>query len=785
MDSQENNEIQMINSQDLVTTGLLKEGVFGYIYIGRFQNQNEEKIINKSFRGTINLEKLEYFYLDLCCISQMKDDHENVSKIIGYYDNPNMGIVMNYEGFYIRGKVINDLLTYLLHLRDEWERRRREFGDDAKRVPAIVHQEELHLFAIAIAKGCEYLHSKKITHGDLASRNILIDKNKTLKLSDYGMLNVKKYLVDNDFSTFSFRWLAPELIQKWKISAKGDVWSFGDVVWEIGTLGGMPYGDSDDTNILGLRFKYPYFKFYKEDNFTDEGARFLRHCFQLEPEKRPDFTNISNFLMNLGCKAGRNGECGLYKSLDTLPPNFKFPLTKHDLEEKTDMHIPPMNQTMFTEIKEIGYGTFGQVHLAQLLQPKQGHFKVAVKILYDNLEPIMALITEKLHEMKQHKNLVKIFGFSPQNEFIVMEYVMFSTDKDTELTGLEKYLKCLRRNLNNGSEIDYQELGWITVQIARGMAHLESLAVVHGNLAARNILINNAKMIKITDYFMPHAELKLTDKCRWASPELLNHGCYTIKSDVWAFGVVLWEIATFGGYPFGYMGTKELRNRMTETAIHPEIPSNIVCELQKLMNYCWKKNSIDRISFNEILFVLESWTSKKTIYLKYDFIPDLLMPPTKEECEKSRMMENGQSTQSANICNSSFLQKSSNSQKQFQERSLKNNSVTNLNVPATITTTPQPFPAVPTTSSQQFIPNQPFVLNRPPIFGNQPGFIPKSPPYDSQSYAFPPLTPMSPSPTRPPFQPKSISSPIYRNSYAQAAKSTGQTPKPIRFSPPN
>ena len=85
------------------------------------------------------------------------------------------------------------------------------------------------------------------------------------------------------------------------------------------------------------------------------------------------------------------------------------------------------------------------------------------------------------------------------------------------------------------------------------MKYLESLDIVHSNLTTKNVLINNAKILKITDFgkqgtgvYKSRVGEVTVVNYRWAAPELFINGSYSSKSDVWAFAVVLWEIATFG-----------------------------------------------------------------------------------------------------------------------------------------------------------------------------------------------------------------------------------------------
>ena len=81
------------------------------------------------------------------------------------------------------------------------------------------------------------------------------------------------------------------------------------------------------------------------------------------------------------------------------------------------------------------------------------------------------------------------------------------------------------------------------------MEHLEIRGVVHRNLAARNVLIDGNKNLKISDFGLSHSRVEYdVFGSRWSAPEVLKSKNYSSKSDVWAFGIVLWEIATLGNY---------------------------------------------------------------------------------------------------------------------------------------------------------------------------------------------------------------------------------------------
>ncbi|TGZ55457.1 hypothetical protein CRM22_010378 [Opisthorchis felineus] len=146
-------------------------------------------------------------------------------------------------------------------------------------------------------------------------------------------------------------------------------------------------------------------------------------------------------------------------------------------------------------------------------------------------------------------------------------------------------------------------------QIASGMAYLSSLKLIHRDLAARNCLVNDALTVKIADgnqYYRKRGRARLP--IRWMSPEALASAYFTIQSDVWSYGVVIWEIVTFAALPFSGLSHEEVIEHVTgggrlEVA---QWPTRLPSELQTLMLQCWSFEPSSRITFSEILSSLES-----------------------------------------------------------------------------------------------------------------------------------------------------------------------------------
>ncbi|XP_038109040.1 tyrosine-protein kinase receptor torso isoform X2 [Culex quinquefasciatus] len=185
--------------------------------------------------------------------------------------------------------------------------------------------------------------------------------------------------------------------------------------------------------------------------------------------------------------------------------------------------------------------------------------------------------------------------------------------------------------------LDHNELHDFAQQIACGMHHLEKIKITHRDLAARNILIDERKTLKISDFGMSRTGIYVNTRnkkvpLRWLSIEAMRDNFYSSKSDVWAFGVVLWEIGTLGGFPYPSVSNHELLaflqegNRMAK-------PDNITPELYELMQTCWKPNPDDRPSFREIRTFLEP---HRQIYIDFNAIePSYVFPPTAEQSRQT------------------------------------------------------------------------------------------------------------------------------------------------------
>eukprot|EP00794_Sanderia_malayensis_P015419 gene15419-16992_t len=286
-------------------------------------------------------------------------------------------------------------------------------------------------------------------------------------------------------------------------------------------------------------------------------------------------------------------------------PVYVDPTTYQDLADAVREFAKELDRDWIQLERLIGGGEFGDVYKGSLTRPLEDERTVAIKTLKSNANKKARddFLSEAAYMGQfENPNVIGLEGVVVKDRPIMIIIEFMSNG------GLDSYLQ------DNDGKFTYLQLLGMTRGVANGMTYLSELSFIHRDLAARNILVDENMVCKVADFGMSR---ELTDEetynttggkipVRWTAPEAIQFKKFTTASDVWSYGILTWEIMSYGERPYWDWGNYEVIERL---ASGYRLPPPMGCPkvVHDLMLSCWQKDRVKRPKFRDLRALIDKW----------------------------------------------------------------------------------------------------------------------------------------------------------------------------------
>uniref|UniRef100_A0AC11CUL3 EPH receptor A2 n=1 Tax=Ovis aries TaxID=9940 RepID=A0AC11CUL3_SHEEP len=281
------------------------------------------------------------------------------------------------------------------------------------------------------------------------------------------------------------------------------------------------------------------------------------------------------------------------------------PHTYEDPNQAVLKFTTEIHPSCVTRQKVIGAGEFGEVYKGTLKASGKKEVPVAIKTLkagYTEKQRVDFLSEASIMGQFSHHNIIRLEGVVSKYKplMIITEYM--------ENGALDKFLR------EKDGEFSVLQLVGMLRGVAAGMKYLANMSYVHRDLAARNILVNSNLVCKVSDFGLsrvleddPEATYTTSGgkiPIRWTAPEAISYRKFTSASDVWSYGIVMWEVMTYGERPYWELSNHEVMKAISDGFRLPA-PMDCPSAIYQLMAQCWQQERSRRPKFADIVSILD------------------------------------------------------------------------------------------------------------------------------------------------------------------------------------
>ena len=531
----------LINRRDIILGAEIGHGEFGVVNEAVINSTNM-KVAVKTLKSSTDESKIA-FQKEAHRLRDLR--HSNIMRILGdcFESSPFMLILEYMEN--------GDLKSYL--------------RDSAKEDVTTPHCVKL---CLDIASGFAYLQANRYIHRDLAARNVLLDSAFTAKIGDLGNARnvyASEYYTQTSASSWilPLRWMAPESYTDGTWDLKSDVWMFGVLVWEIFSHGKLPWSGLADSQVIQNIQRRA--KLDQPVNCPNEFYYDLMlSCWRLDPHARVDGKGIVNIVTDYIAENDRNLNLSALIWQNT---HGKHADTGNSMALGFDLRGDVAEATVSAKEVEasrveiglfLGEGAFGAVN--------KGAVSLGGNLVEVAIKSIKGSATSEMR--RKFEDEARMFAMLSHPSIVTC--VAVSLKSDQPLILLELMQGDLKTFLRRSVDLGYGRLHvGVVRQIASAMAYLESMRIVHRDIAARNVLVGTAGLatVKLNDFGLSRT-LSTSDYYRkvsndkvpikWMAPECVIDRKYSTASDVWSFGVFCWEVFENGKTPYPDKSVNEL-----------------------------------------------------------------------------------------------------------------------------------------------------------------------------------------------------------------------------------